>query len=167
MSYSSLFRDLERSVIGYDQFFSRIEEQARRAYTSFPPYSIRKDGETKYVIELAVAGFGKQDIEIELEDRKLSIKGNMQPSAEVEYIFKGIAERNFNREFTLNNNVVVNGATMANGILKVMLEHLAPDSKKPQKINIDDEAQSVSEFAANNPQLLTEEDRNAAEGKLM
>ena len=167
MSYTSLFRDLERSVIGYDQFFSRIEEQARRAYQSFPPYSIRKDGETKYVIELAVAGFGKQDIEIELEDRKLSIKGNMQPSAEVEYIFKGIAERNFNREFTLNSNVVVNGATMANGILKVMLEHLVPDSKKPQKINIDDEAQSVSEFAANNPQLLNEEDLQAAEGHLM
>ena len=58
MSYSSLFRDLERSVIGYDQFFNRIEEQARRAYSSFPPYSIRKDGDHKYVIELAVAGFG-------------------------------------------------------------------------------------------------------------
>jgi HSP20 family molecular chaperone IbpA len=70
MSYSSLFRDLERSVIGYDQFFSRIEEQARRSYQSFPPYSIRKDGETKYVIELAVAGFGKQDIEIELRKSK-------------------------------------------------------------------------------------------------
>lgn len=167
MSYSSLFRDLERSVIGYDKFFSRIEEQARRAYSSFPPYSIRKDGDHKYVIELAVAGFGKQDIEIELEDRKLSVKGKMQPAGDANYIFKGIAERSFNREFTLNSNVVVNGATMANGILKVMLEHLVPDSKKLQKINIDDEAPSVSEFAANSPQLLTEEDLQAAEGHLM
>ena len=167
MSYSSLFRDLERSVIGYDRFFNRIEEQARRTYQSFPPYSIRKDGDHKYVIELAVAGFGKQDIEIDLEDRKLSVKGKMQPAEGANYIFRGIAERSFNREFTLNDNIVVNGATMANGILKVMLEHLVPDSKKPQKINIDDEAQSVSEFAANSPQLLTEEDLKAVEGKLM
>ena len=167
MTYSSLFRDLERSVIGYDHFFSRIEEQTRRAYTAFPPYSIRKDGDNKYVIELAIAGFGKQDVEIELEDRKLTVKGKLKPAEGVDYIFKGIAERAFNREFTLSDNVVVNGATMANGILKVMLEHIIPESKKPQKINIDDEAQTVSEFAATNPELLTEEDRANAGGKLM
>ena len=167
MTYSSLFRDLERSVIGYDQFFNAIEEQTRRAYTAFPPYSIRKEGDNKYVIELAIAGFGKQDVEIELEDRKLTVKGKLKPAEGVDYIFKGIAERAFNREFTLSDNVVVNGATMANGILKVMLEHIIPESKKPQKINIDDEAQTVSEFAATNPELLTEEDRANAGGKLM
>lgn len=167
MSYTSLFRDLERSVIGYEQFFNRIEEQARRTYASFPPYSIRKDGDNKYVIELAIAGFGKQDVDIELDDRKLTIKGKVNQDPNTPYIFQGIANRAFNREFTLNDNVVVNGATMANGILKVVLEHLIPESKKPQKINISDEANSVSEYAANNPQLLTEKTLSDAGGKLM
>jgi molecular chaperone IbpA len=108
--------------------------------TNFPPYNIKKAKENKYVIEMAVAGFGKQDIEITLEKNKLIIKGNTKADAdESSYVFKGIADRGFTRHFTLADNVVIDNAQLLNGMLKVWLDHVIPESQKPKKIDIADD----------------------------
>jgi molecular chaperone IbpA len=91
---------------------------------------------------MAVAGFGKQDIEITLEENKLIIKGNSSSdtqSSESQYLHMGIANRAFTRQFTLADNVEINNAEMLNGILKVWLDHIIPESKKPKKIDIVDQ----------------------------
>jgi molecular chaperone IbpA len=98
--------------------------------------------ENKYVIEMAVAGFGKQDLELELQDSVLTIKGSttldtvLQDGIDVTYLHKGIANRNFNRKFTLADNVEIKNAQFINGMLKVWLESIIPESKKPKKIDI-------------------------------
>ena len=89
---------------------------------------------------MAVAGFGKQDIEITLEKNKLIIKGNTKTDAdESSYVFKGIADRGFTRHFTLADNVVIDNAQLLNGMLKVWLDHVIPESQKPKKIDIVDD----------------------------
>lgn len=165
-----MFREMERNLIGFDRVFDTIADTRKtmeKLATSFPPYNIRKDGENKYTIELAVAGFGKQDIEIDLTDDKLVIKGKSSDNDAGEYLFKGLANRAFTRQFTLDDHIIVNNASLVNGILKIALERLVPESKKPRKINIEDEPSSVSNYVESNPQLLTETDMEIANGKLM
>jgi molecular chaperone IbpA len=105
----------------------------------YPPYNIKKVDENRYVIELAVAGFGKADIDIELQEGKLSIRGNCDSAESTEYLYKGIAERGFKREFTLADNVEVKSSSLANGMLKIWLEAFIPEEKKPKKVKIEDE----------------------------
>jgi molecular chaperone IbpA len=105
----------------------------------YPPYNIKKVDENRYVIELAVAGFGKADIDIELQEGKLSILGKCDSAESTEYLYKGIAERGFKREFTLADNVEVKSSSLANGMLKIWLEAFIPEHKKPKKVKIEDE----------------------------
>jgi molecular chaperone IbpA len=105
----------------------------------YPPYNIKKVDENRYVIELAVAGFGKADIDIELQEGKLSILGKCDSAESTEYLYKGIAERGFKREFTLADNVEVKSSSLANGMLKIWLEAFIPEEKKPKKVKIEDE----------------------------
>lgn len=137
------------TTIGFDQMFKSLEDMHRsvaKAAGGYPPYNIKKVEENKYVIELAVAGFGKQDIELELIDGTLVVKGNTtidtltKDGINVEYLHKGIAERAFTRSFKLADTIEIKNAELLNGILKVWLENIIPDSKKPRKININDAA---------------------------
>ena len=106
--------------------------------TGYPPYNISKTSDDIYEITLAVAGFKKTDIEIELEDGTLKIVGNsaVLDSEEKEYLHKGIAERNFIRTFKLAEYVEVKDAKLEDGILRVSLFRNVPDALKPQKISI-------------------------------
>jgi molecular chaperone IbpA len=146
------FADLEKLskyFVGADKFAQKVQETvdhiSKTAGTTFPPFNIKKTDDNKYMLELACAGFGKQDIELTLEDNKLVIKGQTtldtltQDGVDVTYLHKGIADRAFTRSFILNDNVVVNNAAMMNGILKIWLEHIIPEDKKPKKIEINDE----------------------------
>ena len=161
-----LFSNFDRHFIGFDPLWDRMRVmQKQLAQTTYPPYSIRKESDNKYLIEMAVAGFGKQDLEIELVDNKLTIRGKHKPQDSDNYLFKGLATRNFEQTFTLDDHVMVKGATMLNGILKIALESLVPQKRKVQ-INIEDEPLSVSEIAASNPQLLTEGDVLNTENRL-
>ena len=90
-----------------------------------------------YVIEMAVAGFGKQNLDIEIKDDMLTISGNLD-SDDKDYIYQGIANRAFTRKFTLVDNVVVKNAELANGLLKIALERFIPEEKKAKKIDIMD-----------------------------
>jgi molecular chaperone IbpA len=106
--------------------------------SNFPPYNIKKIQDNKYVIEMAVAGFGKQDLEITLEDNKLLIKGNTSLNTKdkegTQYLYQGIAARNFARAFTLADNVEIQNAELINGMLRVWLDTI---TQKPNVKNIE------------------------------
>jgi molecular chaperone IbpA len=136
--------------------FSELAESMPKIPT-YPPYNIRQTGENTYVIEIAVAGFGKQDLELELEDGKLTIKGNIHTNdTDENYIFKGIADRAFTRQFTLADTVEIKNADLINGMLKIWLERFIPEDKKPKKINIGEEPKTESK------KELLKEDGNTA-----
>lgn len=141
-TFPTLFgsKDLDKFFVGYDRVFDRLREfhdEATKNIPNYPPYNIKKTEENKYVIEMAVAGFGKQDIEIETEGDKLIIKGNAQADSveTADTIYQGLALRPFTRAFTLNDQVEVQNAEMINGLLKVTLERLIPESQR-KKIEI-------------------------------
>jgi molecular chaperone IbpA len=125
--------------IGFDRIANAlitIQNQANKTF-AYPPYNVKRAGENTYIIELAVAGFGRQDIEITLENSILKIDGSTQRDAEDEntYIFKGIAERPFSRTFTLADTVEIKNAELINGMLRVWLDNMVP-TKKARKVNI-------------------------------
>lgn len=160
------FADLDKFgkyFVGADKLAKRmaetVEHISKTATTAFPPFNLKKTDDNVYVVELAVAGFGKQDIELTLEDNKLIVKGQTtidtvtEDGTEIQYLHKGIADRAFTRTFSLADNVVVNNAAMVNGILKIWLEHLIPEDKKPKKIDIADDATPAKK---SKKELLTE-----------
>lgn len=137
----TIWKDFGKFGVGYDDLFDRISEfhdNVAKNIPNYPPYNIKKVDDNKYVIEMAVAGFGKQDIEITTEDDKLVIKGNVESdeTPEDNLLWQGLAFRPFTRMFTLNDQVEVNNAEMINGLLKVTLERIIPESKKPKKVEV-------------------------------
>lgn len=125
--------------VGYDNLWKKIDDLASCAsknIPSYPPYNIRKIEDNKYVIELAVAGFGRSDVEITLQDDKLVISGKSSDDDENNILYKGIANRAFTRTFTLADTIEVKNADLINGMLKVWLENIIPESKKPRKIEV-------------------------------
>ncbi len=127
-------------AVGFDDIKARLETFANTALkaSAYPPYNIKKVDDNQYVVELAVAGFGKTDIDITLDENVLKISGNTTPDTSTNYLFKGIAERGFSRYFTLADTIEVKNAELINGMLKVWLENIIPDNKKPRKVNIND-----------------------------
>lgn len=139
----SLFgKDFDRFFIGFDEHFKRInqlQEEVTKNIPSYPPYNVKKVDDSHYTIELAVAGFGQQDIDIEMNDGKLIIRGNIQSTEDDKdenFIFKGIANRAFTRTFALEDEIEVKDAEIFNGMLKVVLERLIPEHKQPKKIPV-------------------------------
>jgi molecular chaperone IbpA len=148
-AWENAFKDFDRFFVGMDQYtkkLTNIAEQSSKLAQNFPPYNIKKIDDSVYLIELAVAGFDESDIDIELANGTLTIKGNVKPSEDYRedngeyafpvYVHKGIAQRSFTRQFTLADNVEVKGADLQNGMLRVTLEAIIPESKKPRKIAI-------------------------------
>lgn len=137
---------VNRMYIGADQYLKKLQE-AHLGVTgtmNYPPYNIVKTGEDTYVVEVAVAGFSKQDIDIVLDDGYLKISGKISEKTETQdYIHRGIASRAFVRTFSLADDVIVKGAELVNGMLKVNLERVVPESKRPQKIEITDQSKAT------------------------
>ena len=134
-------RNLLPSTVGFDRLLSTLDEALNipdKVLTSYPPYNIAKISEDKYVIELAVAGFKREEIDITLEDNKLTVQGNAKKDEDGNktYYHRGIALRNFTRVFTLADTVVVNSADLVDGMLVVELQNIIPESKKPRKISL-------------------------------
>jgi molecular chaperone IbpA len=127
------------TTVGFDRIFNRIDklqQAATNKSVTYPPYNITKESDTTYVVELAVAGFSEEDINVEVTDSVLTVSGNIDSVDKNEYIHKGIAARAFERTFTLADTVIVKDATLKNGMLRIMLENVIPEEKKPQKIAI-------------------------------
>ena len=130
---------LYKASIGFDQLVNEFFNEPSFVNTSgYPPYNIAKGKDDAYEITLAVAGFKKSEIEIELKEGNLLIHGNVEKKEEsgIEYLHKGIAERDFFRSFKLAEYVEVKSAKLEDGLLKVELFRNVPDALKPQKIKV-------------------------------
>ena len=157
MNMLTTMPNLDMFFVGFDDQFNRmakLHDDFTKNIPNYPPYNIKKTGDNNYVIELAVAGFAKQDIEIEFADDKLIIKGNTKDDESSDFLFKGIAARNFTRTFVLDDQIEIKDAAMLNGMLKIALERIIPDHKKPKKIEVKDSDDVV--VAKSNKQFLAE-----------
>ena len=128
---------LAKQFIGFDQMLERIREanESLPKIPSYPPYNIKKVDDEHFIIEMAVAGFGKHNLDIELKDDTLTVSGSLD-TEDKDYIYQGIANRAFTRKFTLADTVVVKNAELVNGLLKIALERFIPEEKKAKKIDI-------------------------------
>ena len=124
--------------IGFDNLFDRLFDMDLESSSSYPPYNISKVDDNNYVIEMALAGFNKDDIEIELADSELTVRSKKREDSnkDVNLIHQGISHRSFNRKFTLSEEILVKNAEMKNGMLIIKLEKFIPENKKPKLINI-------------------------------
>ena len=135
-----LGKDFDRFFIGFDEQFNNLQklhDDLTKNIPNYPPYNIRKNDDNHYTIEIAVAGFGQQDIDIEMNGGRLVVRGNTANDTESEsFLFKGIANRAFTRTFALNDEIEVKDAEIFNGMLKIALERLIPEHKQPKKISV-------------------------------
>ena len=129
--------------VGFDNLFDdfdRIYKFNSSSINHYPPYNIRKVNDTDYVIELAVAGFGKKDIEVKSQENTLTIKSTDKKDEVLDkdesVLHRGISQRSFTRSFNVAEDVVVKGADLKDGLLSVKLERIIPDEKKPKFIDI-------------------------------
>jgi molecular chaperone IbpA len=132
------FSPLFRSAIGFDRM-ARLVETARAAADgpAYPPYNIEKTGEDSYVLTMAVAGFGPNDIELTAHENTLTVAGKApQPQESSRVLYRGIAGRAFERRFVLADHIVVEGAQLENGLLHVALRREVPEALKPRRIAI-------------------------------
>lgn len=125
-----------KNTIGFDDMFRKLSSLDGLPIPNYPPYNIRKTGETAYAIDIAVAGFKRDELDISLEDGVLTVVGAIKAETKDEYIHKGIADRAFTRKFTLADNVLVKYANITDGILSIDLERIIPEEKKAKKIAI-------------------------------
>ena len=140
----SIFNSLRPFSIGFDDMFDQFENMLGNGglsmQSNYPPYNIRKAGKDKYAIEVAVAGFNKDDVEVEYEDNLLTVKTKEVKRSEEkdgdEVIHRGISQRSFARSFTIADDVKVNGAELKDGLLTIACERIIPDHKKKKLIDI-------------------------------
>ena len=132
------FNQLTPYAVGFDRIFDILSRYTTDNVqsTGFPPYNIRKEGDYNYVIEMALAGFGKEDIEVEVADGTLSVRSVKENSEDDSTQYRGISYRRFERKFTMADDIVVNGAKLENGMLTVDLERVVPEEKKPRLISV-------------------------------
>jgi molecular chaperone IbpA len=134
-------RTLDPFAIGFDKVFKQLHDASSnltKNAPNWPPYNIKQVADDKYVIEMAVAGFAKQDIEITLSGNDLVIKGESKDAENEHFLWKGIANRAFQRTFTLNDKIEIKDAEIANGMLKVWLENIYNTQETIKKIAIKD-----------------------------
>lgn len=143
----SIFNQLRPLSIGFNNVFDHFESMLnddfglRAPSINYPPYNIVETSKNKYDIEVALAGYNKKDIDVSYEDGQLTIKSKKSEKDETKdengnTIYKGIAKRYFERSFTIADDVEIKGAELKDGLLKVSLEKIVPDSKKPKQIEI-------------------------------
>ena len=139
----SIFNQLRPLSVGFDDVFNHFESMFdsdfRLPTVNYPPYNIVKTGTNKYDIEVALAGFGKKDINVSVENGVLTIESKVEEKDKDEdgnTIYKGISKRYFKRSFTIADDVEVKGAELKDGLLKVSMEKIVPESKKLKSIEI-------------------------------
>jgi len=129
-----------RSTVGFDRLFNLLDQAGgSESAPGYPPYNIERTGENDYRVSVAVAGFAANELNIELKDNTLTIKGEKQArtaDTQSEVLYQGIAARAFERAFQLADFVQVKGAKLENGLLHVDLVREIPEAKKPRQIPI-------------------------------
>ncbi|MEZ5919751.1 MAG: Hsp20 family protein [Parvularculaceae bacterium] len=128
---------LYRSTVGFDRMFDLLDSLGKSETGGYPPYNIERVDEDRYRITLAVAGFGEGDLDIELHENTLKVVGaRPQEDEDRTFLHQGIAGRSFERRFQLADHVLIEGATLQNGLLNIDLRREIPETKKPRKIEI-------------------------------
>jgi molecular chaperone IbpA len=128
---------LYRSVVGFDRVAGLLEAATAEAATGYPPYNIERTDENAYRIEIAVAGFRPDELNVEIKENLLTVQGRKTANDETRrYLHRGLAERNFERRFQLADYVVVTDANLADGLLSISLKRELPEALKPRRIEI-------------------------------
>jgi molecular chaperone IbpA len=129
---------LNRALIGFDSLFNDVERRfANSVQTNYPPYNVLKHDDDHFEIEIAVAGFDREDVTIEVDQNLLTIKGaRLKEEDTSKYLHRGLAARDFERTFTLADYMIVGDAELTNGILRVKLTRVVPEALKPRLIAI-------------------------------
>jgi len=140
----SIFNQLRPVTVGFDPMFDRFERMFEDDFfntpsVNYPPYNIVRTGDYTYDIEVALAGFSKKDIDVQYADGVVTIKSVHEAKDKDEQdgtIYKGISKRHFTKSFTIADDVEVQGAELKDGLLKISLERIIPEAKKPRTIEI-------------------------------
>jgi len=131
------FSPLYRSVVGFDRLAGLLETAAADAATGYPPYNIERTDENTYRIDIAVAGFRGDELNVEVKENLLTVTGRKAANDEPRrFLHRGLAERNFDRRFQLADYVVVTDANLADGLLSISLKRELPEALKPRRIEI-------------------------------
>jgi len=149
-------------LLGFDQLERLVERTAKSGNESYPPYNIEQRGENAYRITLAVAGFAEDDLSITIEDRQLFVRGKQDDDGtDRVFLHRGIAARQFQRNFVLADGVEVAGAGLEHGLLHIDLKRELPEAMKPRQIRIDD-AQDNEDTT----RRVTQDRQQTVEGKV-
>jgi len=142
----SIFNQLKPVTVGFDPLFDRFERMfdddffnAPTFNTNYPPYNIVKTGDYTYDIELALAGFGKKDIDVQYHDGTVTVKSIAETKEEGEkegVLHRGISKRQFTKSFSIADDVEVKGAELKDGLLRISLERIIPEAKKARSIEV-------------------------------
>lgn len=140
----SIFNQLRPVTVGFDPIFDRFESMMNDEFfsvptTNYPPYNIVRTGDYTYDIELALAGFGKDDIDVQYEDGVVTVKSvhkNSENDEKDGVQYRGISKRQFTKSFTIADDVVVQGAELKDGLLKIAMERIIPEAKKARSIKV-------------------------------
>tara|TARA_B100001057_G_scaffold422641_1_gene444249 strand:+ start:555 stop:998 length:444 start_codon:yes stop_codon:yes gene_type:complete len=140
----SIFNQLRPVTVGFDPIFDRFESMMNDEFfqvptTNYPPYNIVRTGDYTYDIELALAGFGKKDIDVQYEDGVVTVKSihKAEDKDEKDGVqYRGISKRQFTKSFTIADDVQVNGAELKDGLLKISMERIIPEAKKARSIDV-------------------------------
>jgi molecular chaperone IbpA len=131
------FSPLYRSVVGFERLASLLETAQADSATGYPPYNIERTGETDYRIEIAVAGFRQEELNIEVKENLLTVQGRKTANDDQRrFLHRGLAERDFERRFQLADYVVVTDAKLADGLLQISLRREIPEALKPRRVEI-------------------------------
>jgi len=133
------FKDFDKVFVGFDETFDKFQsmhDELTKNVPNYPPFNVRKNGNT-YTIELAVAGFAQNEIDITIDGGKLIVKGNVESKEpEDNFLFKGISNRAFTRAWAIGDQYEVKDAELFNGMLKIALDRFIPEEKKAKKVPI-------------------------------
>ena len=158
--FGDAFKDFDKFFVGFDDQFSQMQklhDDLTKNIPNYPPFNVRKNGNT-YTIEIAVAGFAQNEIDITIDGGKLIVKGNSESVEQDDnFIFKGIANRAFTRAWAIGDSYEVKDAELFNGILKIALDKLVPEEQKAKKVPVK---------AGKGKQLLTEEEKDELSSRL-
>ena len=150
------FSPLYRSMVGFDHLAGLLEAASKtESASNWPPYNIETTGENEYRVEIAVAGFKPEELNVEVKENTLTVSGRKTANDEARrYLHRGLAERNFERRFQLADYVFVTGAELADGLLSISLKRELPEAMKPRRIEIQNSS-------ASRPELIEGESRAA------
>jgi molecular chaperone IbpA len=151
------------AFVGFDHLFDELERMTAQSANSYPPHNVVKLADDHYAIELAAAGFKEEELEIELKDGMLHIRGDHKSQGR-EYLHKGISARKFDRSFRLSEYVNVNGAYFRDGLLVIDLKVVLPEEKRPRIIPIGKQSEVITHdnSSTTEPELLMEESKKSA-----